>query len=79
MIRFFPWQTLPIFFGLGTPTPNRWVAANIALIPGWEQVKAVLRDNVGEFNFRTYVNDQYPMQVCNTVPARVRDELRREP
>lgn len=53
-----------------------WSAVTATCV-GWEQVRATLRSNVAEYDFRTWVNDQFPMRVCDDVPAKVRDNVRR--
>ena len=45
----------------------------------WTVVKPALRAAVREYNFSTSVNDQYPMQVSDTVPAWVVDDSPKEP
>ena len=54
-------------------------SAQTAREGAWTVVQSSLRSAVQEYNFSTTVNDQYPMQVSDTLPAWVVDDSPQEP
>ena len=55
-----------------------WSAATIG-DTAWAAVREALRSNVSEYQFVTYVDNQFPTRVREVVPAWVCDESPREP